>query len=216
MAGTQPDRSHRGALTAGEPAAYVRADGIDAVVSRAGDGNIYEISSGDGKSSGWGSLTGNAGIPGVAAGDPFGYVRVEGIDSVLFRGTNNDIWEVYLQPGYNWQWGDISSYSPTPPAAGNPTAYVRADGVDAILFRSTGGDIIEITPGNGAWVSNDLSAWGGSSWLGIAAGDPMPYVRTDGVNAVVFRDGANHARELSLHSQGWTVRDLTSDTGEGP
>jgi len=206
-------------FTAGEPSAYVRADGLDAVVYRGSDANIYEIASSDGTSWGVGSLTGNAGKPAIAAGDPFGYVRVDGVDSVVFRGTNSDIWELYLQPGFNWQWGDLSSYSPTPLAAGNPVGYVRSDGTIAIVFRSVANDVIEITPGNSAhpWISNDLSVIaGGPSWAGIDASDPMPYVRSDGGNAVVFLDGMNHMRELSLHPTGWTGRDLTHDTGENP
>jgi hypothetical protein len=48
-----------------------------------------------------------AGAP-EASGDPAGYVRSDGTNSVVYRGTNKHIYELYLLAGA-WHFADLST-----------------------------------------------------------------------------------------------------------
>jgi hypothetical protein len=66
-----------------------------------------------------------------------------------------------------------------------------------------------------------MSSWhvGDLSWntgAPAAAGDPVGYVRSDGVNSVVYRDFYNHVHELYLKGGSWHVGDLSAKTGAPP
>jgi hypothetical protein len=65
-------------------------------VYRGTNKHIYELylpRDGTGRTWHYGDLTEATGAP-AASGDPAGYDRLDGINSVVYRGTNNHIYEV--------------------------------------------------------------------------------------------------------------------------
>jgi hypothetical protein len=223
------------AAPAGDASAHVRSDGLSSVVYRSAAGHVLELFSSDGLTWTGGDPWQNAwqnvsGTHVLAAGNPFGFTDGNGSNAIAYRGTDNHVYELYLA-GNVWQVADLTTITgngtnPTTFAAGDPFAYVRAEGTTAIVFRTQGNEVFEYSLGSN-WSSADLTAWGHEgdssiSWSGIVAGDPTAYVRADGVSAVVFRDAANHTRELSMAfalaggGTGWEGWDLTKNTGETP
>jgi len=46
-----------------------------------------------------------------------------------------------------------------------------------------------------------------------AKGDPVAYTRTDGKEAVVFRNANNHIMQVANGNDGWSTQNLTTLTG---
>jgi hypothetical protein len=207
---------------AGAPAGYMRSDLVNAVVYRGSDDHIYEISLPFGARR-WsvGDLTVDSGNAPLAAGDPLAYVRSDSVNAVVYRGTDNHIYEISLPKGaQSWSWGDLTVDSGNAKlAAGDPLAYVRSDSVNAVVYRGTDNHIYEISLAFGAqfWNWGDLTVASGGG-LTPAAGNPFAYVRSDHVNAVVYRGFDNHINEISLPKGGlrWSLGDLTVDSGNAP
>jgi hypothetical protein len=132
-----------------------------------------------------------------------GYVRSDGFNSVVHKGINGNIHELFLS-GLTWSHGEIAPLA-NEPIAGKLTAYRRADGTNVVVYRSTHGRVIEVALTGSGWVPADLTNWGGNT----AAGDPVGYVRADGVSAVVFRSADGHINELRHGTQAWIPTDLT-------
>lgn len=177
------------------PSAYVRADGIDAVVYRASSNQIVELAL---LSSGWTwSYLTPAGAP-LAASDatPTGYKRSNGYSAVVYRTAANQIVELSLGSS-NWAWSYLAP-SGTPAAASDPVAYVRSDFTNAVLYRSSANHIVELALVSTGWVWSDLSNFASGS-PALAAGTPAGYLRSDGVNAVVYRNASGGGlTELSI------------------
>jgi hypothetical protein len=210
-------------VAASNPSAYVRSDHLDSIVYRGTDDQIYEVYSRNGVNWGFGYPWSNAWVangsaaPTPAIGNPHGYTHHDGTNAIVYRGTDKHIYELYLDAS-GWRVGDPTGLAGALPwqlAGGDPYAYVRADGTTAIVYRSVSSDIIELTlTSTSGWQIGDLTAWGGNGWLGLAAGDPVAYVRADGVNSVLFRDASNRVRELTMTGAGWQGWDLTFASGE--
>jgi hypothetical protein len=115
--------------------------------------------------------------------------------------------------GGAWHVDDLSARTSAPLAAGAPVGYVRSDDVNALVHRGADGHIYEIAlPLGGAdWHIEDLS---GRTDAPLAAGDPVGYVRSDNVNAVVYRGADDHIYEIALPLGGadWHVEDLSGRT----
>jgi hypothetical protein len=207
---------------AGDPMMYMRSDGYFSILYKDVLSYIHEIFRVGGPYSlepgnTWG--TGNLGVQ--TYGNPFGYTRHDGINAVVCRGSDGRIYEVWL--GSNgWNWNSLFEQtglpdSPTPTASGDPVAYVRSDGASAVLYRS-GNEIIELAIAGEAWAHwRDLN-WAATtidvSFFNTVAGNPVPYVRDDGVNAVLYHDTNNHVIELTMTGSPWQGWDLTNASGE--
>ena len=207
---------------AGDPAAYVRSDHVNAVVFRGFvDNHIHEIWLPLGGAA-WGTsdLSALSGAP-SAFGDPAAYVRSDRVNAVVFRGAvDSDIHEIWLPLGGTaWRTSDLSALTGLSwGAGGNPAGYVRSDYVNAVLVGGfDNSDIHEIwlPLGGTAWRTSDLSALSGTVWL---VGDAFGYVRSDRVNAVVFRgfDSKIHEISLPLGGTAWGTSDLSALTGAPP
>src|SRR5262249_5573931 len=151
----------------------------------------------------------------ATAGNPAVYVRSDGVNSVVYRGIDGHIHEIYLPFGAAaWHVGDLSALTGAPAAAGEPAAYVRSDDVNYVVYRGIDGHIHEIyLPfGATAWHVGDLSVLTGAP---AAAGDPTSYIRSDHVNAVVYSGLDDHVHEISLRlgAPAWHVGDLSVLTG---
>ena len=75
------------------------------------------------------------------AGDPAGYVLdADGTQHVVYRGTDNHIYELWWCPAScwspGWHWGNLTGTTGAPLAAGDPAGYVLdADGTQHVVYR---------------------------------------------------------------------------------
>jgi hypothetical protein len=207
-------------LRQGVPFGWVRQDKVNSVVYISG-GYIFETSLPLGGSN-WSTanLTGVTHASPNAAGEPSAYVRSDGTNAVLYRGADDYIYELSLKAGGTWQAANLSSIagnnSDTVPnqTYGDPRGYKRGDNVNAVVFVGVNGHIWEIRLAAQGWVSADLTALAKGPQVNTAFGSVSPYVRADGVSAVVFEGADGDVWELSLSpSAGWVAKDLTKDSG---
>jgi hypothetical protein len=197
----------------GDPSAYTRSDGIFSVVyrgqtSRTLDGHVYELYL-DG---GWsvGDLTALTGAPG-ATGNPSGYQRSDSVDSVVYRGTNGHIYELYLKRvgrEKSWRFGDLTEQTGAPTASGSPVGYVRSDGINSVVYRGYDGHINEIYLSDGAWNYVDITAAAGAP-NAASSPDGFEGLEDIGVNRVVYRGSDNNVYELYLYGGEWSFENLT-------
>jgi hypothetical protein len=152
------------------------------------------------------------------------YVRSDGVNSVVYEGDDQHIWELYLSGAQGWKIGDLTGQTGAPLAdkgtssddAGRPAAYVRSDGFNAVVYRGKDKHIYEISlPLGGAWKYGDLTAQAGAP---LAKWGPVAYRRFDKVNSVLYVGTNNHIYELYLPygAQVWKYGDLTAQTGAPP
>ena len=202
------------AYTESDPAAYVRGDGTNAIVFIGFDGNVYEFSRlFDSTTWNLGSLSSVSGAPVAASADagPVGYVRMDGSSAVVYRTSTNDIGEISLSPS-GWVYGDLSQITGAPAAAGMPRPYTRCDGTSSVIYFDVNGHVQEIflAAGSAGWAVNDLTS--AAPGAVAAVDDPSPYVRSDNMNAVLYRSSDNHIHELSracVGGTGWSDVDLS-------
>src|SRR5215469_1856244 len=181
---------------------YRRSDGISAVVYLGTDvPHIYEFRL---ERDGWhpADLTQLTGAPLPASdgqGVPAPYVRSDGINAVVYRGNDNNIYELYLRDG--WHVGYLSQLTGAPPALMNPAPYVRSDGINAVTYVGWDGHIYELRLDWDGWHPADLTQRTGAP---LAASAPAPYAGMNGISRVVYSglaDGwgyAYHLYELRL------------------
>ncbi|HEY5788738.1 MAG TPA: hypothetical protein VIT65_28610 [Microlunatus sp.] len=202
---------------------YVRSDGVSAVVylSEVGSGimEIHELTLVNGN---WlhHNLSEVTGAPFSAGGTIQGYIRADGVTSVIYLGaeTPGHIHELALEGGTTWTHGDLTvvAGAPTGSAApnGSMNGYARSDGVTSVVYSCSDGEVRQLRLGtNRVWKSQTLTADGGEP---KAAGRGLfGYVRTDGTNAVVFRGKDKHLYELTQGVNGEfdVLNDLTDITG---
>ena len=149
----------------------------------------------------YGDLSGHVGAP-DALGDPAGYARSDGTNSVVYRGTNNHIYELYLSGG-TWLFGDLSGNARdlsgnvgAPDALGDPAGYARSDGTNSVVYRGANNHIYELyLSGDPPWKYGDLCLISGAP---DALGDPAGYACSDRTNSVVYRGANDHIYELFL------------------
>jgi hypothetical protein len=199
-------------------APYVRSDKVSAVLYCGGSGpdsHVIELSLGATGRWGFGDLSAISGTagPGDCWGNaPLGYVRNDGFNAVVYRRTQDGhIYELALVGG-TWGAADLTAAAGAVPAVGQVRPYVRADGVSAVVYASSDKHIRELALVNGAWRAFDLTAASGAP-LRFSGTDPLPYVRSDGVSAVLFVSSDAHIRELALSGGKWTHWDLTAKAG---
>jgi hypothetical protein len=134
----------------------------------------------------------------------------------VYRAFDNHIYELSMSSGASWNpVQDLSKISGAPNGQGNPHPYVRSDGISSVVFR----DSVNVTPAvweiallTGGWAAINLTANSDFPGLGATGGDPTPYVRGDGTNAIVCRMSNDHILELALvpsSSPPWLSDDLS-------
>lgn len=98
------------------------------MVYRGADRQIYEIHlPPSGGTWTWGSPSGLAQAP-LAKGNPSGFGRWDGVTSIVYRGMDDHIHELYLplpaqSPGATWTHGDLTSLTAAPLANGDPVGW---------------------------------------------------------------------------------------------
>jgi hypothetical protein len=196
-------------------AACRRPDDVNSVVFRGFDNKIYELFLRPGASQ-WqlADLSTPTQTTVGAAGHPACYTRSDKAYSIVYRGIDGHIYELWLSS--TWRLADLSATSGAPLAAGDPTAYVRHDGVSSVVYRGIDDHIYELfLPADAQalfgffpWAFGDLSAQAGAP---PAAGNPVGYARWENVNSVVYRAFDNRIHELWLAGGGrtWSVSDIS-------
>jgi hypothetical protein len=221
LKGTWQDRDLTAAASAplikssAAPMAFRRNDGVSMVVYRGVDDHIYTLYLElDWQASGWqeiwhwADLTAITSAP-VAASDPYGYVRGDGVSTVIYTSSDGHINELRLESV--WIWADLTVIPSSPAARLNstPVAYVRADGVSTIVYRAASNNHICELRLEDTWQWGDLTAISGAT---LPYSDLSAYLRSDGVSAVVYTGTDYHVHEIWLGTA-WTWADLTLITG---
>jgi hypothetical protein len=199
------------APTAGTVSGYERSDGTSAVVYPHYQTNrIHELAL---TSTGWGlyDLHSAANLNVTAASEVTAYVRSDGMDTVVFAGSDGHVRQLYRPAG--WQSDDLSGAGVGVMAGHRPAGYVRSDEMNAVVYRGTDNHIHELslTAGAPAWSNTDLSQ--AASLPSSPAGDPTGYVRADGTSSVVYRGLNGHVMELALLGTSWFAYDLSNASG---
>jgi hypothetical protein len=154
----------------------------------------------------WQDLTSASGVPALAAGKPFGVIGLDGIEDVVFRGTNNRIYEIYRQTNGTYGWGDLLDGTGAPLAAGDPSAIVMSDGSYHVFYRGQDAHVHELLwVGAGHVAHDDLTARAGA---GLAGGDPVVY-GFGGERHVVYKGTNANVYELESAPDGWHSLNLT-------
>lgn len=200
------------------PVPYVRSDGVSAVVYLSRSGRIHELTL---VSGGWHhhNLSDLTGAP-VSLDWALGaYIRGDGLSAVVYRGLGHHVHELALAGG-TWIHTDLTVHTggPTPgPFDGELRAFARSDGASAVVYTGGDGRVRQFAmAANGGWASQNLTGDGGeprAALQGLAG-----YVRTDRVNAIVYRGEDKHLYELTQGSRGEfdVLKDLTAITGAAP
>lgn len=179
----------------GNPTTYLRVENYNVVLYRGANGHVYELyrpRNGDPHTWQVGDLTALTGAP-PASSDLSGFRRPDAYNSVVYRASNGQIYELYVQSGGTWRWGSPSGLASAPLAKGMPSAYARWDGVSAIVYRGKNDHVYELylRPGD-TWKVGDLTLLTSAP---LADSDPVgwTFLVTDGPvasnrqNCVAFR-----------------------------
>lgn len=140
---------------------------------------------------------------------------------ILFLNTSSAFVDAFSFSGNHiWSTHDITVNSGNaPPVRANsvPRPYLRADGFNAVVYPGSDNHIYEIWSADYVnWHFDDLSKVSGSLALGLTAGSfgPVPYVRSDNVNSVIYTANDNHVHEIYLvPGSNWAQGDLTRLSG---
>ncbi len=140
------------------------------------------------------------------------------VPSVIYISGDRHIHEIALKG--TWQDRDLTAAAGAPlTASGYVSArpYRRSDGVSMIVYRGEDDHVhslyLELRRVGSTWQElwhwADLTAITGSLLTGC---DPYPYVRSDGISAVIYHGVDGHIHELRLQG-GWIEADLTALSG---
>ncbi len=147
-----------------------------------------------------------------------GYMRNDGAHGIVYPGLSTNTVTQSKDPfGGNTNHTSIGSSQ----VLDAPWGYKRSDNNNAVVYASTDGHVHELVQSGstGPWGDTDFTvAFSAPAVSTGVATNVVPYVRTDGINAYVYRSAGNHIIEITSnfgHTPAWLVNDLTSFTG-GP
>ena len=197
-----------------QPMAYRRSDGVSMVVYRGTDDHIHSLyldllrQGNDWQEVWhWADLSAITGSP-AAASDPTGYVRSDGISTVVYTGSDGHIHDLRLET--DWIWADLTAIAGAPAASGGrPIAHVRGDGINTIVYKAASdGHICELRLDDG-WKWADLTALSGAP---PPMSDLSAYVRSDGISTINYAGWDGHVHDIRLETD-WIWTDLTAISG---
>lgn len=142
------------------------------------------------------------------SGDVVGYVRGDGYTSVVHKTESGAIHE-FWRSDVTWSTGGLPTHPNEPPIAGGKlSAYRRADGFNVVLYRSTNNKLVEVYLSDTGWKTAVLTDH--------VQGDPVGFIRGDGLSSVAFRGEFDVLHEIHLEAGGWVEHALlpvnTTDT----
>lgn len=167
-----------GAPITGSPySLYIQSDGLTTINYIGSDHHLYHLKLGLVWQ--WADLTALSGAPlgpiGYGRNGPFGYVRYDGINTVVFATEDLHLYEIRFDNGWkNWEMTSIQDAV----LGWDPKGYVRADGFTAVVYQGNDNSIREIRLESDGWHPANLTYLAGapSSWYGL--GGPWPYNRS--------------------------------------
>jgi hypothetical protein len=194
--------------------AYQRSDGVSMVVYRGTDDHIHSlylelVRQGTNWQEvwHWADLSAITGSPATAT-DPYGYVRSDGINTVIYVGNDGHIHELRLEGG--WIWADLTAITGAPAASGSrPVAYVRGDGINTIVYKGVSDGHVHELRLDVSWLWADLTAISGAP---LAMSDLSAYVRSDGISTINYAGFDGHIHDIRLETS-WIWADLTAISG---
>ncbi len=177
---------------AGDPAAYLEADGTAVVLYRGGDGHVHSLYWRGGAAARHDALSQSAGAP-PAVGEPTGY-ELAGMKHVFYRCEGGHLQQLWWTDGSVGQ-GRISGYCGEPRADGDPWGYpVHPNGQNVVLYRGVDGHVHSLYWSDGPTGHDNLTGYVGSP---LAAGQPCGYHRPDDdSHQVVYRGIDGHVHEV--------------------
>lgn len=198
-----------------QPMAYRRSDGVSQVLYRGKDDRIYTIYL-ELQRQGhtiqevwhWADLSKITGSP-PAAADPYGYIRSDGINVVIYPGITGRIHELRLESA--WIWADLTDLSGAPAAAsGRLLGYARGDGINAIVYKAqSNGHIVELRLDKNGWEWADITQITSAP---TPLSDLSAYVRSDGISTIIYAGYDGDIHDIRLEN-GWIWSDLTKISG---
>jgi hypothetical protein len=213
---------------AGEPAGYTEeGNKTQHVIFRTAEGDLCELSSKYGEAAGWKArdLTKETNAPKAAGSPDAFYWRFTKSQHVVYRGTDDGIHELFLDPSGNWKHTDLTAGGKAPKAAGDPKAYVEDRNItEHVCYRTAEGDIVQLyakyktTDG---WHVRDVTREANAP---KAAGDPSGYRLTESslrgvvTQHIVYRgdDGGIHEMFLGGAENRWSHNDLSKAAANTP
>jgi hypothetical protein len=159
----------------------------------------------------------SAAVTGISvSGGVHAYTRSDGVHAILYQGVDNHIKEYAENPFGGGTVTDLGG-------GGNvcvPWGYARTDGMNAVIYVDINLHLHEIGLISTGWVDNDFRT---ISWINAPLVNTneqfcqaRAYIRSDGVNCIVYRGTDNHIYEISSNFSGfpsWIVTDLSATTG---
>jgi hypothetical protein len=138
---------------------YARSDGFSALMFRDITQDIWELAM---HWDGWwlnANLTALFGCP-KALEDPYGFVRADGAQSVVYKGTDSHVWELSLNGG--WACNDLTGPIGAADIGGAPPyGFISADNKTHVVYRSADGHVRDLVQGGSTWLASDLTALAG-------------------------------------------------------
>ncbi|HVV53607.1 MAG TPA: family 43 glycosylhydrolase [Polyangia bacterium] len=213
--------------TAGPVSVFVQYDGTNTVTYRTPANHIELFSLPKGSST-WTAQDVSVNATGcpplasgvLAAGPPSGYTRSDRTSAIVYRGTDNHVYELSHPYGSScWQIGDLNGVAGSVTAGLEPMGFVRADGDDSVVYTDASGDLREfaLPLGSNTWTNESImTPPAGWTTPPAASGSPRGYVRSDGASAVVYRSAGGHIWEISRvsgespSSPTWYAGELTT------
>jgi hypothetical protein len=192
---------------AGPAHPYRRTDGYDSIVFRGHDRAIHEIWLDRHLSRWYSASLSDYAQASLAAGDPKPFVRSDLGNTIIFRTFEGELHELYLENGH-WATGNLSLAPGAAQVVGDGYGYVRSDLHNAVVHRGQDAHIHELLMPQSSHVATalDLSA---VASVPDAHGDPRGYVRSDGVDAVVYTAVNGHIYELTRVDGTWVGEDIS-------
>ncbi len=180
----------------GELRGLARTDNVSSVVYVSGDGGVRQFRLAT--NGAWTSqnLTGDSGEPRAALQGLASYVRMDGLNAIVYRGEDEHLYELTQGSGGEFDvLNDLTAMTGAAPATGHVHAFNRTDGTSTVIYEGPDFHIHELTfEGGSSWSHADLTALTNSK-PGL---QPHGYVRGDGATAIVYYDLDNHIRQLKL------------------
>jgi hypothetical protein len=203
---------------ASDPAGYVF--GSEVVVYRGTDNHVHVLFAAANQGP-WShaDLTAITNAP-LAVGNPSGFVYGASQELVVYRGTDNDIHQLYtFNNNTQWAKADLSRLAGAPAAAGDPFALPTAGtsiSPEIITYRGADGHIHALwAKDGGVWAHADITALTNAP---LSAGDPCEYLQGSNTQIVLFRavDNDIHALYAINNNSEWTQQTDVSASAHAP
>jgi len=194
-----------GVTVLGNPSAvYDSANGLS-IEWRGSDGNVYETVAPDGKWTTFSPTWSNKPSGVTVASDPAAVLDpVNGI-SIVWRGSNNHLYETVAPGGGSWTtfeqtWGNLPTGVTV---TGNPAAIIDPTNGLASGWRGSDGNVYETVSAGGKWTTFSPT-WENKPTGVTVASDPSLVITSSGITFLWRGTNANVEETVSINGK-WTT-----------